>query len=764
MGQRHAATPTPSGTDGKSSGHALPQQTAQQHDTHKSNRSHSTQGERAVLKHGRSSLIADIRNVVTTKHNQVFMLTAETGDILSENRGHGIYFRDTCFLDQLEMRLNGQHAIPLLADAAAGRECRFELTNPDINQGHGRTLPKERLSLRRTYSLGREVKQEIALHHLSSEAATLDLTLALASHFTNMFVVRGAEPGKRGTLQPPQVTADSLLFAYDGADGHRRTTTAHFSPAPDSIDQTTARYTLSLSPGDRKTITVTIRLEDHAPGGQHASRPATHSQTSASASTSHRAFDRMLADLPEVTSDNPLFDLALARSLADMRMLATAENGDVFVAAGVPWYVALFGRDSCISAFEMLAFQPELAKSTLEILARYQGTEVDDYRDEEPGKIPHELRVGEKANLHEVPQYPYYGTVDATPWFLMLLGEYVRWTDDFALFEQLRDNVERALNCIEGNPQRHGTEFVAYGSRSEKGLINQGWKDSGNGVVNEDGSLCKPPIALVEVQGYVYAAQRTMATLFRRAGDTKRADTLDRQAGDLKHRFNERYWMDDTGYYAFALQDGGRPSKAIASNPGQLLFTGIASASKTRQVCKRLLQSDMYCGWGIRTLAATETAYNPLDYQLGSVWPHDNALIGLGLRRAGFPQALEQVFTGIFEAANNFTHYRLPEVFDGFSKDDYSRPVRYPVACSPQAWAAGALPLLLTAALGLEPEAPKHLLRIHRPHLPAWLGEVTIRKLRVGGATVDLRYQRHKDMTLVGVLGRTGELSVAIEY
>ena len=255
-----------------------------------------------------------------------------------------------------------------------------------------------------------------------------------------------------------------------------------------------------------------------------------------------------------------------------------------------------------------------------------------------------------------------------------------------------------------------------------------------------------------------------MAALFRHAGETKRADTLDHRAADLKQRFNDRYWMDDTRYYAFALQDAGRPSKAIASNPGQLLFTGIADTDKAQQVRKRLLKDDMFCGWGIRTLAASEKAYNPLDYQLGSVWPHDNALIALGLRRIGFTDALEQVFTGLFEAAKNFAHYRLPEVFDGFSKGDYNRPVHYPVACSPQAWAAGALPLLLTAAMGLEPDAPNRVLRIHQPHLPAWLSDVTIRNLRVADATVDLRYQRPSDVTLVGVLERHGDLTVVIDY
>ncbi|HEX8032793.1 MAG TPA: amylo-alpha-1,6-glucosidase [Ktedonobacterales bacterium] len=342
-----------------------------------------------------------------------------------------------------------------------------------------------------------------------------------------------------------------------------------------------------------------------------------------------------------------------------------------------------------------------------------------------------------------------------SPWFLMLAAEYVRWTGDVAFFHQLRDNINRALDWMDENEKEHSHGFLTYGTKSEKGLINQGWKDSDNGIVNEDGSLVEPPVALVEVQGYAYRARRDIADILRMIGDEDSAQTLEQKAEALKQRFNETFWMDDAGFYGFALQRGGRLSRAIASNPGQTLFTGIVTEERARKVADRLMQDDLFCGWGIRTLSEQEVAYNPLDYQVGSVWPHDNALIALGMRRWGETEHLDRLFTGIYEAATQFTDFRLPEVFDGFSLSQYTRPVKYPVACSPQAWAAGALPLLLQSALGLQPHAMRKMLYIYRPHLPQWLGDVTVRSLRCS---------REGDTTLVAVLKREGDVMVQVEY
>jgi glycogen debranching enzyme len=722
-----------------------------------SNKGHED-GENQMPNHGRSTMVSDIRNALTTKHNQIFMLTAENGDIAPGENGQGIYFRDTCFLNQLEIRWHGQSPIALLSNAERGDEGVFELTNNDIVLDDGQMVHKERLSLRRRYTIDDHVTMQLAIKSMAEQAIHLDFTLTADSQFDNIFTIRGDKSGKRGTIHEPTAKDNALILAYDGADDHHRTTTLSFTPPPPHMAQNSITYNLHLAPGDQQNITVIIDVADRPPTDtQHPHTPGTNKEA-------HDELNQVLQDIPHITTSNPILNQAIDRSITDLRMLAMVDHGDAFIAAGVPWYVALFGRDSLISAFEMLAFQPALARSTLRILARYQGTRHDDFQEEDLGKILHELRVGERANLHEVPQIPYYGTIDATPLFLLLLGEYVRWTADMALFQELREHVERALDWIAISLEHSQSGFLEYGTKSEKGLTNQGWKDSDNSIVNNDGSLARPPIAMVEVQGYIYAAWRAMAVLFQECDDTDRTHQLEQQARDLQQRFEQAYWMEDEQFYALALQRDSKPATAIASNPGQLLFTGIIPANHAKAIASRLMSKDMDTGWGVRTLSAEEKAYNPLDYQVGAVWPHDNAMIALGLRRYGLIQAMNQIFTGIFDAASHFRHHRLPEVFDGFSREDYAEPVRYPVACQPQAWAAGALPLLLQTSLGLEPDALHHTLKIHQPSLPSWLKWVEIHGVRVGQAQVDLRYQREGETTLVAVQQRQGDLVVAIEY
>jgi glycogen debranching enzyme len=331
----------------------------------------------------------------------------------------------------------------------------------------------------------------------------------------------------------------------------------------------------------------------------------------------------------------------------------------------------------------------------------------------------------------------------------------------------MQPHIRAALEWIDTNPTRHAHErgdFLQYGTRSQQGLTNQGWKDSGNSIIHTDGALCAPPIALVEVQGYTYRAEREMADLYRLHGDEHAARALDEQAARMRARFNDAFWMPDTNFYALCLARDNHPSKVIASNPGQALFTGIVDDEKARLVRDRLMRPDMFAGWGIRTLSAEERAYNPLDYQVGAFWPHDNALIMLGLWEYGFDEAAERLFTGMFQAAQAYDHYRLPECFAGFGQDEYDFPVKYPVACSPQAWASGALPLMLRVALGLKARALEKRLLIHHPHLPPWLERVSLAGLKVGQATVDLDYRLLNGHTAVFVTGRSGQLDVHVEY
>ena len=718
-------------------------------------------GEPKQRKDQLATTVGDIRSANTTKYNQVFMLTDDGGNFTPENAGYGLYFRDTQYLDHWELQICGQHAISLLSDSSHDVEARMELTNPTITLATGATLTKERLSVKRIQTLHHHITDAVTIHNMEQLPIEIDVTLTFGSHFTNIFQVRGHEPGQRGTLNPPRVRSKSVCLSYQGADDHLRSATITFSEPPDALDGSSAIYHLKLKPRATYDLRFTLALSDEGAGVDH--RPAT-AYSPKSSSERHESFDQALRDMPTVQVDNALFERALQRSLDDIRMLATTNDEDIYVSAGVPWYVALFGRDSCISAYEALAFQPHLARTTLEVLAQYQGTKFDDFQDEEPGKILHELRLGEMANLRELPMIPYYGTVDATPWFLMLLGAYVRWTGDLDLFHTLEKNVDAALGWIDHNIATGLKGFLTYGSKSERGLKNQGWKDSDNSIVNSDGTLCEPPIALVEAQGYVYDAWLQVAHLKRAAGDARGARTLEKKAGELRKRFNDQYWLPRRDYYGLCVERNHRLSEAVASNPGQTLFTNIADEDKRQALVDKLMSEDMFSGWGVRTLSASERSYNPLDYQVGSVWPHDNALIALGLRRAGFVKEMERVFTGIFDAATLFSQFRLPEVFDGFDRQEYDKPVNYPVACSPQAWAAGALPLLLAAALGLEPSALERRLTIHHPHLPAWMSSVSMRGLRVGDARVDLRYERDGETTLVAVDRREGDLEVLVQY
>jgi glycogen debranching enzyme len=471
--------------------------------------------------------------------------------------------------------------------------------------------------------------------------------------------------------------------------------------------------------------------------------------------------DEWLSREAAVDSNSLLLNRVVRRSLLDLHVLESSLNGDRFFAAGVPWFVTLFGRDSLITALQTLAYDPDIARDTLQLMAQYQGRRVDHWRDEQPGKMPHELRVGELARLHAIPHTPYYGTIDATPLFLILISRHATWTGDLALFNELRQNVEQALEWIDRYGDRDGDEYLEYDSTTKHGLINQGWKDSGDAIVTAEGRLAEPPISLVEVQGYVYMAKRAIADLYERAGESDRAADLRRQADTLRERFNRDFWLEEKQCFALALEVEDRPCAVVSSNPGQALWSGIVDEEKAGKVVDRLLAPDMYSGWGVRTLSNKELRFNPIGYHLGTVWPHDNALIAAGCRRYGRHEAAAKIFLGLLEAAMGFDHYRLPEVFAGFPREEYAVPVHYPVACHPQAWAAGSIPYMLETMLGLEPHAFDRRLDIANPDLPPFVTWLELRRLRVGQASVDLRFERDGAGKLIPhVMKVEGELKV----
>jgi glycogen debranching enzyme len=675
-------------------------------------------------------------DLLTTKLGELFLLCRLDGDIDPDGGGgQGVYFRDTRFLDRIDLRL-GARALKVISATAVG---------------HGRSVSRLQagpFEIDRERALGPSIVETIAIRNRGRVAVEAPVEVELASTFASIFSVRGHPRGRRGRLAEPRWNGDELVFKYDGADGRERTTRASFSPSPEQRELGVAGWRVLLQPGQEARVRIEVRLEETVAG--KTLRPsARHAGGSQPATT--------------VETDDATFNGVLARALDDLRLLTMGAPRLAYICAGLPWYAALFGRDSITTALQSLAFRPELAAGTIRQLAAHQGRRVDAWREEQPGKILHELRHDEMTNLGEVPYSPSYGTVDATPLFVILVAEHLRWTGDLAFWRRVRPNVERALAWCDDFGDSDGDGFLDYNARLADGRIrNEAWKDAGNGITQRDGRLVEPPIAVVEVQGFLYRALLQAAWLFRLDGDEKRSAGLELKAAALRRRFRSTYWIPDRRYLAVAIGRGGR-ADSITSNAGQALWGGIVDPDHARPVAHRLVGAELFNGWGIRTMGAAEAAYDPDDYQSGSIWPHDNSIIMAGLRRYGFEAEAEKIFKAIFEVAQQFPDGRLPELFAGYRRTARSRPIPYPETCSPQAWAAGAIPYMLTSSLGLEPDALSRQLRIVRPALPAFLGEVTVRGIRVGEAAADIRWRRRGKETLVTVLDTRGELQVDID-
>ena len=726
------------------------------------------QRKRRVQHKHRPALVRSIAQAVVIKDEDVFFLCDRDGGVpLKGGHGYGLYYHDCRFLNGYEMRIASTRPSRLAATAHKGFEADLELTNPDLRMGSGRLIQKEDLGIRWTRTIDAAnlaLYDRLTIENYSLDEVEFPLSFGFRSKFEALFTVRGRPTRVRGDLHKPRWEDGKLVFVYDGADGVRRCLTVSFSEPPRKTEGTTAHLSVRLGGRQSKQLLVTLALAESRDRDQARPRRQPAPDIEKVRQALQNSFQKWVTSEPEVETDSPVLNRVMTRAVADLRILLSELRGMKFFAAGVPWYVTLFGRDSLISSLQFLAYAPEVAENTLRLLASYQGTRAHAWRDEEPGKIMHELRVGELAHTERIPQTPYYGTIDATPLFLVLLCRHAAWTGSLDLFNDLRDNVERALQWMAKDGDPTGDGYLAYQVKSKQGLGNQGWKDSGDSMVNADGSLAKPPIALAEVQGYAYLAKTGLAELYRRAGDEGRAKQLGQEADALRGRFNRDFWLEDRGVFAMALQAGKRPCAVVSSNAGQVLWSGIADPDKAAKTVRRLMAEDMFSGWGIRTLSAQEVRYNPIGYHLGTVWPHDNSLILHGFHTYGFDREAAQVLGGIVDAAVHFASDRLPEVFAGFGKAGWGVPVHYPVACHPQAWAAGAVPFMLATLLGLDPCAFEHRLRVVRPVLPLDVGRVTLRRLRVGPAEADLEFTRTAGGRADGrVLKTQGRLDVEIE-
>jgi glycogen debranching enzyme len=692
------------------------------------------------------------------KHDDAFLVADPWGDFSLQFQGDlGFFVGGTRFLHFLELRLCRQRPLVLGRSISDDNlQVAVDLTNAEIPDPPG-PVASNALYIRRLLTLyGPQLFETFTITSYLDADVEVPLELRFAADYADIFEVRGTTRAQRGHAQAPEVSRQAVRLGYCGRDGLRRSTELAFGAEPELLDAELAVFRLRLAPQRPVRLTLVVTAEV---AGADAPRPAGVADALRRLRDEDEAKRRAMA---RITTGNTQLNAMLARAAADLRMLQTRTADGPVTYAGIPWFATVFGRDSLITALEILPFTADVAASTLRFLARYQATEDDAFLDAEPGKILHELRAGEMANCREIPFIPYYGSVDATPLFLVLLGEYVRWTGDLALARELWAPAERALGWMDGPGDRDGDGYLEYRRRSPQGLANQGWKDAWDAVMHASGELAEAPIALAEVQGYQYAARLAFGYLADLLGEAGRGAACRARAERLRRRFREDFWMPEDGTYALALDGGKQRCEVVTSNAAHCLWAGIAPVEHALAVSKRLLADDVFTGWGLRTLSSREARYNPMSYHNGSVWPHDNAMAAAGFRRYGLTEPILTLTTGIFEAAREFEHGRLPELFCGFPRQSGLGVTRYPVACSPQAWAAGALFQLLAACLGLSAEPLENRVTLASPVLPAWLPWIEIHDLQLGRSTLDLRIVQGREGASVELIGRRGDIELLV--
>lgn len=699
--------------------------------------------------------------VLAVKEGETFLYSDIEGNLDDRvELGLGLYHLDTRFLSHFRLRVAGRDPILLSSSAERVYVSHVDLTNPDLYEEDRPPIGQHTLNIRRIRAIRGRLYERIRIKNYNPHAVDVDIDLTFGADFADLFEVRGLTRETRGTYDPPTTSERSIEFGYVGEDGVRRQTRIEFGVRPTRVevrgDLAQAWFTVRLPAHETATIPLVVEpvVEGRYPP------PGDFDEVVHSLRHSYEDWERECA---QIRTDNEVFDQLLGRGLRDLRALYTEMDGAGIIAAGIPWYVAVFGRDTLITSHQMLMLSSRPARDSLQVLAGLQGSSTDDWRDEEPGKILHEIRKGELARSGFIPHTPYFGSVDATPWFLILLAQYFRWTNDLGFVKELLPAAEAALEWIDRYGDPDGDGFVEFHSRSPRGLRNQGWKDAHDSVIHTDGRLADPPIALAEVQAYVYMAKVRMADVYGALGDFERAVRLRDQATVLRRRFHDAFWMEEEGFFAGALDAEKEQVRTIVSNPGHGLYCGIVEPRRAEDVARRLFEPDMFSGWGVRTMSKEAAGYNPMSYHNGTVWPHDNALIAAGLKRYGFLDATNRIATAMFEAAQYTDYMRLPELFCGFTRRAPSPPVQYPVACSPQAWAAGAPFLLLQGMLGISAVAHENVLTVNRPHLPPWLNEVEVRNLRVGDSTLSLVFRREGETTGFSLLSREGDVRVVME-
>ena len=693
------------------------------------------------------------------KHDKLFALFDRFGDVqpigLHEN---GIYLGDTRFLSHQELRIDGVRPMFLNSTVRDDNGLLIvELMNPDLYPDGLKPVEKGLLHVFRAKLLWNDACHEhLRIVNYGLEPIETVLSMEFGADYVDIFEVRGFTRGQRGTPLPPQISDSELVLGYRGLDQVVRRTRIVCSPKPHALGAEGAAFRIVLKPREEAHVYFTVRCEL-----QDGKLPPMMDYFTAYAEA-NRAIEKRMQDRCRIVTSNAMFNSWLDRSTADLLMLNTDVPEGTYPYAGLPWYSTTFGRDGILTAHEYLWLDPRLAKGVLAFLADTQATVRDPVRDAEPGKILHEARLGELAALDEIPFRRYYGTVDATPLFVGLAGAYFERTGDLDFIRLIWDNIKRALHWIDHYGDADGDGFVEYARHSDAGLTHQGWKDSHDAVFHENGDLAQAPIALCEVQGYVYDAKLRASRLAALLGEHSLAVELNEAAVELKARFNEHFWCERLGTYAIAL-DGRKMQCAVpSSNAGHTLWTGIALPEHADRIAKQLLSEEFFSGWGIRTIGVNASRYNPMAYHNGSIWPHDNAIIASGMARYGYTDRAITVFSALFEASLAMDQHRTPELFCGFPKRPDEGPTLYPVACSPQAWAAASVFYLLEACLGLSFAPDKPEIRFRNPRLPPFIDTVEIRGLEVNGSTADLLLQRYPNNVGVNIIQKQGPMDVVV--
>jgi glycogen debranching enzyme len=685
----------------------------------------------------------------------MFFVFDRLGDVQTSGLGEeGLFYDGMRHLSELSLKLWEARPL-LLSSTVATNNFLFtaDLANLDVFSNGTMAIHRGTLHLLRTRFLWRDscFEKLVFVNH-GLEDLEVPVRIGFDADFTDVFEVRGTLRERRGRRLEEQIDANSVVLSYQGLDDVVRQTCIQCDANLVGTSETGLEFEVTLHPKEQVTVQLEICCTS---GSQRDSVGYTEALSSA-----RFELAEMAREFPQITSSNSRFSDWIARSISDLEMMIAGNPERNYPYAGVPWFSTVFGRDGIITALQTLWLNPNVAKGVLEFLAATQADTVDFVADSEPGKILHEMRRSEMAALGEVPFGRYYGSVDATPLFIVLAGAYFDRTADRPFLERLWPHISRALKWIDEFGDVDGDGLVEYSRHSNKGLVQQGWKDSNDSVFHADGKIAEPPIALCEVQGYVYAAKLAASRLARALGDKDHCYALEVQAETLRTRFEDQFWCDDLGTYALALDGSKHPCRVRASNAGHCLYTGIVSPERAQRVAETLVGPDFFTGWGIRTIATTEARYNPLSYHNGSIWPHDNSIIANGMAKYGCKKKAGQVLLALLDLSSEVELHRLPELFCGLKRRPNEGPTLYPVACSPQAWAAAAPFFILEGCLGISVQAERRRIVFDRPFLPEGIPQLSIRGLRCGTVVVDLTLERRNDSVLVHLESQPEDIEV----